>query len=72
MLSQSEMMILEAQTELGKDAENLLEKFATFEKRFPDAYEDLRENIQEEVDFDLDDLTNLLQIFSEITGYRKS
>ncbi len=68
MLTRTELMLQGAKSELGTDAEALLEKIAIFEKRFPGAYESLREKLSEKIDFDLDDLINLLQTFSEITG----
>jgi hypothetical protein len=68
MLTRTEIMLQTAQAELAADAENLLEKFATFENSYPQIWESINQILYAQTDMNLADLINLLQIFSEITG----
>ena len=67
MPTRTELMLSSAQAELVADAENLLEKFATFENRYPKIWANISETLYSKTDMNLSDLINLLQVFSEIT-----
>jgi len=68
MTTRTELMLSSAQAELAADTENLLEKFATFEIRYPQIWESVSQILYAQTDMNLNDLINLLQVFSEITG----
>lgn len=68
MLTRDEMMLNNAKSELSSNAENFLEKLATFEIRYPKIWANISESLYAQTDMNLGDLINTLQIFSEITN----
>lgn len=68
MLTRAEIMLQSAQSELSTDTQNLLEKLATFENRYPKIWVNISETVYSKTDLNLSDLINLLQAFSQITA----
>lgn len=68
MLTRAEIMLQSAQSELSTDTQNLLEKFAAFENRYPKIWANIEETLYSKTDLNFADLINLLQAFSEITS----
>jgi len=64
-MNRTEMMQSSAQSELGRNAENFMEKLESFQQRYPESWETLNKEVYQKCDLNIADLSNLLLVLVE-------
>jgi len=65
--TRSQLMQASALSELQRTAEIFAEILEKFEKNYPQAWEEINQNLYAQADLNIADLVHLLQVFSEIS-----
>ncbi|MBW4450050.1 MAG: hypothetical protein KME38_25260 [Spirirestis rafaelensis WJT71-NPBG6] len=66
-MNRNELMQSSATSELGRHAENFLEKITAFQQNYPEKWQGINDKLYQQADMNAEDLMNLLQVFSEIS-----